>query len=647
MFTFEVDFTDTSAFTAETRNIIVQASLAGLQDVAPMVLIQQPNPYMVDGAVSWLSTDVRVFQLRKNQKVNSSSSVTLGDVNADANVPFTYIQALLNEMRSFGNNSAPPFENISQNEQASQLELSRTVNGERVLNFAVAKVRYRANAVDANGVRVFFRGFNVMVSDLRYTTNPGSNVQNYRRTGDGSTPLLGINSFFSGAGNQVISIPYFAQARIDTGSQSMTTQQDTANVQNLVHAGSQEALQYFGCWLDFNQMEPQFPAQVPSGSDGPFTGRLPIVQFVRGIHQCLVAEVRFQPGATDPIPNGATPSTSDRLAQRNLAIVESDNPGNADTHVVQHTLLLKPSTLPGARAFAVATNPGDPESLYDELVIRWNDIPAETKASLYFPDWSADEIIALAGSLRRGKAALTKIDTNTIGCPVRDITYIPLPGRIERPVPGLLTLQMPLTVRDGQEFRLDVQQHSGPTFRRLVRNPSPVPEAVVVTGRQEVSVSERKVLGAFRMTVAVQTGERLLPKAVRNIAVLKYIHQAIPAGDSWRPVFERYIAQLGDKVKGLGVDPGLIPPSADDPGLPAPTKHCVTGKVCEVIFDCFGSLEGFVLETCEGRHRFRSSEPAIADLVLRACKDRLLISVCADRAGGRIQEIVVRSGDCR
>ncbi len=38
------------------------------------------------------------------------------------------------------------------------------------LNFAVAKVRYRANTVDANDVRVFFRTFNTMVSDLSYTT---------------------------------------------------------------------------------------------------------------------------------------------------------------------------------------------------------------------------------------------------------------------------------------------------------------------------------------------------------------------------------------------------------------------------------------------------------------------------------------------
>ena len=148
-FTFRVNFANGSAFTAETRDIYVQAAFAGMTDVALVRLIKQPNPYMVDGPVSWLSTDVRVFQLRPGHKANSSSSVTLANPNAVANAPFDYIQALLTELRGYGNAPAPPFENISQDEQTSQLELSRTVGGVRVLNFAVAKVRYRANTQDA------------------------------------------------------------------------------------------------------------------------------------------------------------------------------------------------------------------------------------------------------------------------------------------------------------------------------------------------------------------------------------------------------------------------------------------------------------------------------------------------------------------
>jgi murein tripeptide amidase MpaA len=645
-FTVEVDFTDGSAFTAETRDVYVQSSLAGLQDVAPLQLLKQPNPYMVDGAISWLSTDVRVFQLRPGQKVSSTSSVVLGDPNSDPNAPLAYIQGLLSECRGFGNNLAPPFESISQDEQASQLELSRTVGGVRVMNFAVAKVRYRAQTQDAAGVRVFFRTFNTMVSDLSYTTNALANVKNYRRKTDGTIPLLGLNSFFSGAGNQITSIPYFAEPRINSSTQSMTTQSDGWNQATLLHNAGKEGLQYFGCWLDFNQTDPQFPVQIPTGNDGPFSERLPIVQLVRGIHQCLVAEVRFQPGATDPIPNGATPASSDRLAQRNLAIVESDNPGIASTHVVQHTLLMKPSLSSPKREFASAIGQRDPRTPYDELVIRWNNLPQDTIASFYSPDWAADDILALAATLRPGPATLTKVDANTISCPVGDITYIPVPGRAQSPIPGLMTLELPLSVRDGQEFRVDVQQHSGLTFLRTLtqrgRTDSKLPS------RQDYNLSQRKVLGAFRMTTVVRSGEPLLRKLVRNLAVLRFILQAIPPKDSWHLIFERYIGQLSDKVKGLGVDPTLIPPSADDPGIPG-CRHkgsldCYTGKVCEVIFNCFGNFEGFVLESCGDVYQFKSTEPAISELVLRACKERLCISVCIYEGNkSQIREIIIRS----
>lgn len=252
MFEYRIHFSNTSAFTAEKRDIYVEATLGGITDVALMHLLNQPSPYMLDGPVAWLSTDVRVFQLRPGQKIHSSSSVTLQDPNTVANAPTSYIQALVAELRGYGNADAPSFESLSTNE----LELSRTVGGVRVLNFAVAKVRYRANSQDAIDVRAFFRTFNTMVSDLSYTSSTSAQMQNYRRTPAGTIPLLGINNFFSGGGNQITSIPYFAEARVNTASQSMATQLDNTNKHTLVHAGPVEAHAYFGVWLDFNQTEP-------------------------------------------------------------------------------------------------------------------------------------------------------------------------------------------------------------------------------------------------------------------------------------------------------------------------------------------------------------------------------------------------------
>lgn len=631
-FTFRIHFDDTSAFTTEMRNIYVEATLSGIIDVALMHLINQPNPYMVDGSVSWLSTDVRVFQLRAGERVHSSSAVTLEDPDVVAEAPYNYIQGLIAELRGYGNADAPSFENLSSNE----LELSRSVGGERVFNFALAKVRYRANTQDAVDVRTFFRTFNTMVSDLSYTSDTSSQLQNYRRTSGGTIPLLGINRFFSGGGNQIVSVPYFAEQRVDTGSQSMTAQADDTNRQTLVHAGATEAHTYFGCWLDFNQTEPRFPVDVPSGSDGPFTDRVPITQLVRGIHQCLVAEVRFQPGAVDPISNGATPASSDHLAQRNLTILESDNPGSESTHRVQHTFFLKPSASARAGELQTLATSANRRMRFDELVFHWNDLPRETIASLYLPDWNANEVIALASTLRPGPQTLTKEDAHTVSFKVSDITYIPIPGQIRDAMPGLLTLQMPLSVRTGERFTADVQHHTGLTFQTQV---------VDKRKTRTVNFSRRRVLGGFQVNVSVKSGEPLLRKLVRNLAVLRYIFQAIPVADSWHPVFERYLSQLGDQIAGLGVDPSLIPASPDDPGLPGDRqlekRRRITGKVREVIFDCFGDFKGFVLESCSDDHYIRSDEKGVAEIVLRACHKRCTVTVCLGERG--LQAVIVQS----
>ena len=82
------------------------------------------------------------------------------------------------------------------------------------------------------------------------------------------------------------------------------------------------------------------PADIP---DGPFNAFNPLVsvqQLVRSQHQCLLAEIAFDP---DPIPAGADPSTSDKLAQRNLAFVPVPNPGVDPSRIAPQTLEIRPS----------------------------------------------------------------------------------------------------------------------------------------------------------------------------------------------------------------------------------------------------------------------------------------------------------------
>jgi hypothetical protein len=196
---------------------------------------------------------------------------------------------------------------------------------------------------------------------------------------------------------------------------------------------------------------------------------------------------------------------------------------------------------------------------------------------------------------------------------------------------------------NGQQFRVDVQQHSGLTYQRQSGIVAPEKRLPTI---EDYNYSVRKVLGAFRMTVLVKHGEPLIEKAVRNLAVLKFIQQAIPAADPWSAIFVRYIGQLSGQISGLGIDPTLIPPSQDDPGVPGhphhPHLHCFTGKVSEVIFDCFGDFSGFYLETCETRHHFKTAEKGIGELVLRACKDRFLITVRLHDKDPRIRELIVQ-----
>ena len=74
-----------------------------------------------------------------------------------------------------------------------------------------------------------------------------------------------------------------------------------------------------------------------------------------------------------------------------------------------------------------------------------------------------------------------------------------------------------------------------------------------------------------------------------------------------------------------------------------PTKHEYTGKVCEVLYDCFGDFEGFVLHDCQCSHTFKSRQRAIGKIALRACKEQSLLTVIVENEKDRrIRELVIR-----
>jgi hypothetical protein len=163
-------------------------------------------------------------------------------------------------------------------------------------------------------------------------------------------------------------------------------------------------------------------------------------------------------------------------------------------------------------------------------------------------------------------------------------------------------------------------------------------------GRSEYDYLQwRRVLGAFQLTAPVRPRQTLLFREERHLSVLRWIAEAIPQHSRWHPVFDRYIDVIGDRVAAFGGDPSHVRPSpygwpkrhepAAHSGHRPPGEERVrnTGKIAGLLFDRFGDFEGFVLETAEGERRFFSRERDIEALAERAWRERLRVTVFAER----------------
>ncbi|HKT09198.1 MAG TPA: hypothetical protein VJR24_14965 [Gemmatimonadaceae bacterium] len=621
---YDVAFTQTGGFPPVVGGVVDVTLAASIMGVTPpaltasgsaiIELIHEPNPYELDGSVSWLSTDLRVFQINAGA---ARFGATMGSTPADGP---TFIQQVLTNLNT-GNSGGQTFDGISTDENTSVLELSETVNGTPVFNFAVAKVRYRSLAADAPNVRVFFRLFPASTTSTAYDQSTA-----YRRGGQSgiTIPLLGI------AGGETTTIPCFASPRIDTSTTSMTAQADAPNVQTLVHdATGNEVSAYFGCWLDINQPSQLLFPITPSPVDGPYTsGQLAIQQLIRNAHQCLVAEIAFDP---DPIGFGNTPGSSDKLAQRNLSIVASDNPGGPASHAIPTTFEVKRSAVADDRA--------------DELLMDGRNLPPASEATLYAPGANARTIVEMANSMYVSHH-LRLVDDDTLTYPARGLTFIPIPPGTGPNLPGLLTVQLPPTVRKGQAFKAVVRQMTNAQAKR----PAPPPVIGSGTGNGDTAragngvIHWRRVVGSFQLSIPVRTKDVLLTPEERLLSVTRWIAESIPPGNRWNPVFARYVDQIAARVRALGGNPDVVTPTPDGQWQQQPgTARCVSGKVCEVTFDCLGEFTGFVVETCSERCTVKSNRFEFGELAIRACKDRLSVSVHLDRDGDRIERFVLRA----
>jgi len=632
-FTYMISFTDHSGFPTpptEIEPIILTAKIIGavtgdaVTSSAVIELTDESAPFMTAGSVSWLSNDIRVFQIESGQSPGWAAGVSMYNTGNPANDATSYIQALIQAYNNLASTKPPnhPFDSIPTGEAASTLDTLPTdpSTNNPVYNFAVARVRYQDPKVDAKNVRLFFRTFPAAAISTAYDQST-----TYRRWSDGAEfgeniPLLG-SQYDPTLGQQLETIPFFAQPRINTTTLSMDRQTDQLNVQTIAHDPSDAVVYaYYGCWLDINQpTQKPFP-QTPSG-DGPFTGTttnplVPVFALFASQHQCITAEIAYDP---TPIAPGATPGSSLMLGQRNLSLLPIANPGDSASRLVPNPFQMRPT--------AANLPPG---AIPDQLMIDWGSTPVGSVATLYLPAASAADIILQAAAIPYGRKDLTLVDTHTLQFPTRGITYIPIPQNAGGNLASLFSVELPPGVRKGQEFNILVRQLT--SVSEDVENPRGVYEQ----GRP--MIEWQRVLGTFQVKISVLTKAEMLAPEERLLSVFRWVLKTHSKQSRWYPVISRYVSQIEARVQALGGNPGLVLPSPtgtwQEQGL---TLHRgekppveFTGKVAGLVYDHFGDFDGFLLEVEEGERAFASREKEVEELVRHAWLERVLTTVFAD-----------------
>ena len=341
----------------------------------------------------------------------------------------------------------------------------------------------------------------------------------------------------------------------------MTAQTDPANILSFpVTPPGGETVRFAAAYLDINSDTRRYPA-APNG-DGPFAAAdcVSIRNIIRGQHQCMVAEVFYGdpavPGSGDQTEPGATPATSDNLAQRNLLIIESANPGHPATRMVQHSfdivlanrrdrirgredLRLQTLALERARqarndgqpagfvALAAAPVRADSTSFeiaaslaraplgatHDEILFFWNNLPRDSKVEVYLPSLDVDYVLAMR-QLRHAPQTVRFVDERTLSLIPDGVTYLPIPNLGAERVAGLLTVTLPDGIKAGQVYTVDVLQMRLPIGA---------------------------ILGAFRLTIPVSKALRLYAREARLLNVFEERLKVTSVGSRWHPILLKQV----------------------------------------------------------------------------------------------------------
>jgi hypothetical protein len=504
--------------------------------------------------VFYLSQDLRVFTATPGLNgVPVAGGPAFGsDTPSGA---FTYVQNLLTFLNTnFGSPAGPdPFTTILPSQagaltgDSSVSPFSFTVSGfppqVRVFNnynFAVARVRLRGTPGNsAPNVKTFFRLWSTETADTDYQIG-----STYPSTPDSAglpaTPLVGLDHH---------TLPFFATGNF-TGNTDYAA--GGPNVRNIQLTGSDNVWAYFGCFLNLYDA-----GNIIDGSQ--------IQRWLNGTHHCIVAQIAFD---SAPIVNAngitATPESSDKLAQRNLQVTRSDNPGPASAHRVPQTFDTRPSR-------PLQPFPGTLLDYPDELMIDWGGVPEGSVAAIYWPQVAASAVLELANSVYSSHL-LSAADPNTIRCVVsKGVTYVPIPPGTGQNYAGLLTVDLPTSVVVGQEFNVVVRRIA--TRRSRFAGLPPVNTGfntevapVLLAAANSVAAQGgtrnwRYVVGTFQVKIPVATRTTMLIPEESTLAILKWRLQQMPPTDRWYAVTARYIEYVAGRVDGLGGHSASIPPS--------------------------------------------------------------------------------------
>ena len=613
----------------------------------------------------YLSGDLRVFTATpalNTSPVSGTGAPPFSDDSTDG--AYTYISALLPWLNAnFGDPSQiDPFDANSNVIPDQQLALNGdssvtpyTAIGSSKLtnyNFAIARVRLQGTegtAGEAQNVKVFFRVWGTQTADTDWNPN-----ETYLHAFDSNGNIIGPAA---PADNHTI--PFFA-----TNNLVLTDLNNAEFGPSGVNNKTIEILQgdsqwtYFGCFLDVY-------------NTSLLVNGVAINKTHPGTHHCLVAEINYAGAPIQSPGNGVvvSPENSSQLAQRNLQITPSDNPGGPPAHRIPQTFDMQLSAIE-----AIAP---------DELMIDWGVTPVGSIASIFWPQLQANDVIQLANFLY-GYHALSASDANTLQClTTNGATYIPIPVGEAASIAGLFTVDLPTTVRRGQEFNIVVRRLRARNLAPPVRNPPPqkrqtkskqggnfLDRGTLARNASSPTYISKAVVGSFNVRIPVQIPSSLLRPEADTLAIMKARLAATAPTSRWYHVLVRYIGYLSGRVDGVG-GPGTassIPPSFGGALVPLPypgegngKKCCYTGKVSGICYDGSGKFEGFLMEveSCErGReshdcgekkddcekeqlegvccggaipheHRFDATEEKIYRLIEKAWCHGLKICVCA------------------